>query len=225
MKKQEKSRPEIALLHERLEGSLRLVGLTGGIASGKSTVSLLFKESHIPLIDADEIARQVVQPRKEAYRQIVKSFGEGILNVDGSLDRNRLGEIVFGDDAKKKLLESITHPPILKEIAKKVAVFKKKKARVVVIDAALLFESGLSHYTHKNILVRIHPDVQLKRLMERDHFSASDAWQRILSQMPSAEKEKHCDFVIDNSGTPEETRRQVKEIMRQLLSQSYLPRP
>lgn len=217
MKGQEKKHPEIALLHERLEGTIKLVGLTGGIASGKSTVAQFFKEAKVPLIDADEIAREVVRPGKKAYRQIVASFGEGILREDRTIDRENLGRIVFNDESKRTLLESITHPEIFTEIKKKVAQLKKKKVRTVIVDAALLFESGLFRQMHKNILVRIDPEIQLRRLMKRDNLSEIQAWQRVLAQMPTPEKEKLADFVIDNSGSVEETRRQVLGIILKLI--------
>lgn len=214
MKRQEKASPEVALLHERLEGTIKLIGLTGGIASGKSTVASFLSRKGIPVIDADLIAREVVKRGKKAYREIVKSFGEGILDVEGEIDREKLGNIVFAAPAKKDLLESITHPEIFREIQKKVAAFKKKKNRIAVVDAALLFESGLDRHMHKNILVQIHPDIQLKRLLARDPLSETQAWQRILSQMPSPEKAKRADFVIDNSGAVAETQKRVREILK-----------
>lgn len=216
MKGQEKKNPEIALLHERLEGTIKLIGLTGGIASGKSTVAQFFKEAKVHLIDADEISREVVKPGKRAYKQIVSSFGGGILKEDRTIDREKLGAIVFSDESKRLLLESITHPEILTEIKKRVAQLKKKKVRTVVVDAALLFESGLFRQMHKNILVRIDPEIQLRRLIKRDNLSEIPAWQRVLSQMPTPEKEKLADFVIDNSGSVEETRRQVLGLLTKL---------
>lgn len=216
MKGQEKEDAAIGLLHERLEGTIRLIGLTGGIASGKSTVASFFQSAKIPAIDADAIAREVVRPKTKVFEDIVAAFGQGILRPDGSLDRERLGEIVFADDSKRTLLESITHPEILRGILKRVKELKKKKARVAVLDIPLLFESGLFQLLRKNILVRIDPEVQRKRLIERDHLSEVEAMQRILSQMPTAEKEKLADFVIDNSGTREETRRQTLEMIEKL---------
>lgn len=214
---QEKKDPSVALLHERLEGTVRLIGLTGGIASGKSTVaSFLRKEAHIPVVDADLIAREVVRPGSAAYRQIVSTFGCGVISPDGTLDRARLGEIVFADESKRVLLESITHPEIVQEIARQVRELKKKKSRAVVIDAPLLFESGLHRLMHKNLLVRTQPDIQMERLIKRDHLTKTQAWPRILSQMPTPEKERLADFIVDNSGTPAETLRQVREILKRL---------
>lgn len=217
METQARENPLIALLHERLEGKIKLIGLTGGIASGKSLIAGFFRDHKIPVIDADEIAREVVQPKKPAYRQIILSFGEGILKPDGTIDRERLGGIVFTDERKRRLLESITHPEISKEILKRVKDLKKKAAPLVVIDAALLFESGLDQPMHKNILVRIDPEVQLRRLTERDRIPEAQAWPRILAQMPTPEKQKLADFVIDNSGSPEETRSQVAALLARLF--------
>lgn len=215
MKGQEKD-PSVALLHERLEGTIRLIGLTGGIASGKSTVASFFRKAGIPLIDADEIARLVVKPKTAVYREIVASFGEGILSLNGEIDREKLGKIVFSDDSKKRLLESITHPEIFREILKQIRGHKKRKARAVVVDAPLLFESGLDRFMHKNLLVRVHPTIQMKRLMARDKFSEVEAWQRILSQMPTPEKERLADVVIDNSGSREETGQRVTGLIREI---------
>ena len=217
MQGQEKDDPSVALLHERLEGRIQLIGLTGGIASGKTTVASFFEGAKIPVIDADQISRIVVKPKTTAYREIVASFGEGVIQTGGELDREKIAGIVFADGSKRKLLESITHPAILKQILRTVRGFKKKKVRAVVIDAALLFESGLSRLMHKNILVRVHPEIQMKRLMKRDQLTEAEAWPRVLSQMPTPEKEKLADIVIDNSGTLEETSRQVQETLKQLI--------
>ena len=150
------------------------------------------------------------------YRTIVKTFGEGIIGPNREINRDRLGEIVFADDTKRAILDSITHPEILKEITKKVRTLRKKKLKLVVIDAALLFESGLHRHMHKTIFVRIEPGTQLERLMKRDDLPEVKAWQRILSQMPASQKESRADFVIDNSGTSEETRRQVFDLLSRL---------
>lgn len=218
MKDQERKNPTIGLLHEKLEGAIQMIGLTGGIASGKSTVARLFREAKVPVIDADEIAREVVRPKKKAYREIVASFGQGILKEDRTLDREKLAEIVFADESKRTLLESITHPEIMRKITQKVRTFRKKKISFVIVDAALLFESGLDRQMHRNILIRIDPEVQLRRLMDRDGLTEAQAWARILAQMPTAEKEKRAQWMIDNSGSLEGTRRRFEELLLQFLS-------
>ncbi len=216
MRGQAAAQPAIGLLHERLEGTVKLIGLTGGIASGKSTVAQLFKKVGLPVIDADEIAREVVRPKKKALREIVATFGEGILMPDGTLDREKMASIIFGDPSKRSLLESITHPEILRELVRRVTALKKKKERLIVIDVPLLFESGLHRQMDRNVLVRLDPEVQLRRLTARDRLPEIVAWQRILSQMPTAEKERLAHFVIDNSGSLEETGRQVATLLPKL---------
>jgi len=194
----------------------RIIGLTGGIASGKTLVASFFKKKKVPVIDADDIARDVVQPGRKAYRAIVEVFGEGIVKADKTLNRERLGTLVFRDEKRRRILEAITHPEILKLIQKRVAELRKKKVRALVVDAALLFESGLYKEMAQTILVTIHPKIQLRRLMKRDHLPETEAWTRILAQIPSAEKEKKADFMIDNSGTRLQTFRQFTGIWKKI---------
>ncbi|MBI1908668.1 MAG: dephospho-CoA kinase [Deltaproteobacteria bacterium] len=231
MEKQACENPEIADLHKRLSKDLGLpltptlspkgegnkdkkqllIGLTGGIASGKSTITGYLKRKKIPVIDADLLAHAVIKKGKEAYRKTLAVFGEGILQKNGEIDRKKLGGMIFGDPAKKRILEAITHPEIFKSLQGEIQ--KKRKSKMVVIDAALLFESGLNREMAKNIVVTINPTVQLKRLMKRDKMGETEAWQRILSQLSSLEKARQADFVIDNSGTLKETYRQVEKII------------
>lgn len=216
MRKQERDSPAVGLLHEKMEGKIKLIGLTGGIASGKTTISRFFEEAGIPVIDADEIAREVVRPGQPAYKETIAAFGEGVLLPDKTLDRKKIAELVFADEKKRALLESITHPEILREILKRVQQFKKKKRPAVLIDAALLFESGLFQQMHKILLIRIDPKIQLKRLIQRDKLPEIQAWQRILAQMPGAQKEKLSDWIIDNSGTKEQTQKKVREVIKKI---------
>ncbi len=195
-----------------------MLGLTGGIAAGKSLVSGFLKEAGFPILDADQIARDVVRRGLAAYKKIVQTFGSGILQADGEIDRLKLARLVFDDAEKRRLLEAIMHPEIFKKVADSVAALQKAGHRMIVIDAALLFESGLSDYVDKTLLVRAAPQVQLLRLMERDRLEETEALRRIGSQMPDAEKQKKADFVIDNSGSIEDTRRQTLEILNQLTS-------
>lgn len=216
MAAQARKNPALHDLYERLDPKApltRVVGLTGGIASGKSFVASLFKKRKVPVIDADVAARATVRPGTETYRQIVAVFGQGILKPDRTVDRMRLGELVFADERRRRLLESITHPEIRKAIEAEIARWRKKKAEWVVVDAALLFESGLYKEMDKNLLVRINPAVQLKRLMKRDRLPEPQAWARILAQMPSAQKEKLADWTVDNSFSRATTKRQALKIL------------
>jgi len=220
MEAQARESPAVALLHERIEGDLKLVGLTGGIACGKSTVSGMLREMGLPVVDADQIARDVVRPGEPAYDEIVGEFGKdpGILNDDGTLDRERLGEAVFADPEKRRRLEAITHPRIFRAIAEEVhRLRRERRPRAVVVDAALLFESGLSESMDRNLLVTAPEDLQILRLTARDGLSEAAARLRIASQMPASEKAEIADYVIDNSGDLETTRAQLGLALAGLL--------
>ncbi len=213
METQAQENPAVALLHERMEGNLTLVGLTGGIACGKSTVSVILREMGLPVIDADQIARDVTRPGSPAYADVVREFGEAILGNGRMIDREKLGALVFEDDEKRRRLEAITHPAIFRAIAQEVAKLRRERnPKTVVVDAALLFESGLADCMDKNVVVTVSDDLQLKRLMDRDRLDENAARLRIASQMPSAEKAEKAHLLIDNSGTLEETRGTVRAL-------------
>ncbi|MED3725581.1 dephospho-CoA kinase [Priestia filamentosa] len=188
------------------------VGLTGGIASGKSTVSAILREHNIPVIDADIIAREVVEPGKEAYNQIVKRFGRDILEEDGTLNRSALGEIVFNDEQKRQQLNAIVHPAVRKEMLSKRDHYLQHE-RNVILDIPLLFESNLTHLVDKVLLVYVDEEVQLKRLIERNGFSEREALARIKAQDPLKDKVAKSDEVINNNGSKEETRKKVTHII------------
>lgn len=216
METQAREHPEVALLHERLGSDVKLVGLTGGIGCGKSTVSGILRELGLPVIDADQIARDVVRPGEPAYLEIIRQFGKVILDESGSVDREHLGALVFADAEKRKTLEAITHPFIFRAIADEVRrLSRERKARVVVVDAALLFESGLSDSMDANIVVSVPEDVQISRLMARDGISEESARKKIAAQMPTADKVEKADHVIDNSGGLLDTRTAVLEMFSQ----------
>ncbi len=192
---------------------MKVIGLTGGIASGKGLIASFFRKRKIPVIDADQLARDVVRPGQKAYREIIAVFGPTLLGRDKTIDRKKLGDLVFADAGRRKLLESITHPEILKGIHLKIRNFEKKRAKLVVVDAALLFESGLYKKMDRNLLVVCSPAVQLKRLMKRDKLTEPAAWARILSQLPTAQKQRLADFVVDNSGSRAATEKQFAKIV------------
>ena len=191
-----------------------VIGLTGGIASGKSTVSNMFRELGIPVIDADLISREVVERGEKAYKDIVDTFGEGILQKNGSLDRKALGAIVFSDETKRKQLNSIVHPAVRERLISRRDALLEKGTRCVVLDIPLLFESGLADYADKTLVVYVDSATQLERLMERDQSSENDARQRINSQMALSQKLKLADAVIDNNGTKENTIKQLDALLR-----------
>ncbi|MFC0297286.1 dephospho-CoA kinase [Geobacillus jurassicus] len=191
------------------------IGLTGGIASGKSTVSAMMRELGLPVIDADEAARAVVRPGEDAYRQIVAAFGPDILQTNGEIDRAKLGAIVFSDEEERKKLNDIVHPAVRRKMLTEKEALVRSGAKTVVLDIPLLFESGLTAWVDKILVVYVDDDVQLRRLMERNGFTEEEARARIRAQWPLVEKIKQADAVINNNGTREETRRQLLVILEQ----------
>jgi len=196
-----------------------LIGLTGGIASGKSLVAGELKRLGAYLIDADEIAREVVKRGLPAYSEIVKEFGEKILNPDKTINRKELGRIVFSNPELRKRLEQITHPRIRKKIEAEISAIKAKNPKaVIVVDAALLIEGGLYKKMDKVIVVCADEKTQIKRLTERDGLAIEDAKNRIASQMPLKEKRRYADFVIENveGKSREEVKEEVKRVFDRL---------
>jgi len=195
-----------------------LVGLTGGIATGKSTVTAMLASPSVRVVDADALAREVVEPGTPALAQIVAEFGREVLQAEGRLDRARLGEIVFPDPVKRKRLEAITHPAIRARFEKIMADLERAGWDGILIwDAALLVESGGNKKMDRLVVVTTDAATQLRRLMARDGGSEEAARARTASQMPLAVKARYADYVIDNSGTPEQTEARVREVFRALL--------
>ncbi len=187
----------------------KVLGLTGGIATGKSTVSRVFEEYHIPIISADEVARQVVEPGSVALNEIQAQFGQVYVNNDGTLNRQLLGTLVFGNSQKLDLLNQIMQPKIRAEIQRQVATLKQRKPKLIVLEIPLLFEQHGNQLVDITMVVKVARQVQLDRLMARNQLSQHEALNRIHSQMSLAEKIKRADVVIDNAGTVEQTREQV----------------
>lgn len=188
-----------------------VIGLTGSIATGKSTVSDMFREWEIPVIDADKLSREVVEPGEEAYNQIVEVFGSDVLLHTEEIDRKKLGKIIFSDERKREQLNSIVHPQVRKRMIEKREAYKEQGASAVVLDIPLLFESGLTGYVDKTMVVYVDESVQLQRLVDRDESSEEDALERIRSQLPISEKAERADAVINNNGSVEDTRKQLME--------------
>lgn len=196
---------------------MQVIGLTGGIATGKSTVSAILKNAGAVIIDADRIARRVVKKNLPAYRQILAHFGESVLLPDGEINRAALGNLIFSDSRKKQLLNSIVHPHVQKETDRQLRhIAKKKPNALVILDIPLLLEAGMRKDFSEVIVVYAPEHIQIKRLMERDHISQEDALARIRSQMPIEKKKSLATMVIDNSGPIEDTRKQTLEILQRL---------
>ncbi|MEH7504330.1 dephospho-CoA kinase [Neobacillus drentensis] len=192
-----------------------VIGLTGGIASGKSTVSKFFKELNITVVDADIEARLAVMKGESAYSKIIAEFGEDILLDNGEIDRQKLGSIIFHQAEKRKILNEITHPEVRKRMRDQVETAKKNSEEVVVLDIPLLFESKLTYMVDKTLLVYVDDETQLKRLIERNNLSVEDAGARIRSQMPLSDKIRLADAVIDNNGSIADTKKQLHDILAQ----------
>ncbi|MFD2671694.1 dephospho-CoA kinase [Marinicrinis sediminis] len=186
------------------------IGLTGGIACGKSTVANMLVEGGAVLVDADQIAREVVLPGSSVLQEIEARFGADILDEYGSLKRKELGKIVFQDDQARKALEDIMHPAIRALMKARMEELEQADPnRLVVVDVPLLYESDLVHLFENVMVVYIPTTLQLKRLMDRDGLDEAAARQRLQAQMPIEEKKRRADFVIDNQGTLVQTREQV----------------
>ncbi|HEY4601097.1 MAG TPA: dephospho-CoA kinase [Cerasibacillus sp.] len=190
-----------------------VIGLTGSIASGKSTVSLMFDDFNIPVIDADKLAREVVLPGEPAYNEIIETFGEDMLRKDRSIDRKKLGEVVFADKEKLEKLNKIVHPAIRQRMLEKRDAYIEAKEKCVVLDIPLLFENKLQHLVDRTVLVYVDESVQLERLMKRDNFTEIEAKQRINSQLPLKEKARLADAIINNNGSKHESFIQLEQLL------------
>lgn len=186
-----------------------ILGLTGGIASGKSTVSAYLTQNGALIIDADLIARQVVAKKSSGLKQIVAKFGGEILTASGELDRKKLGKLVFSNKELLKALTDITGPLIRAEILREIEAAKKAQVKLVVLDIPLLFETGYQTLCDKVMVVTIPSKLQLERVMKRDNLSAAEARKRIANQLPASKRNELADVLIDNSKSVAETYQQV----------------
>lgn len=190
-----------------------ILGLTGGIASGKSTVAKLFIDLGAQLVEADDIARQVVEPGTIGLKRIEEAFGPEVIAENGTLKRGELGAMVFGDPAKLNLLNSLLHP--LMEVEMEMQLQKLRKQGPVILSAAILFEAGWERLVEKVLVVTVDPKVQLKRLMARDGFTCEEAQKRIAAQLSLAEKAARADFLIDTTDGSN-LEEQVEKIWREI---------
>ncbi|REB06568.1 dephospho-CoA kinase [Sporosarcina sp. BI001-red] len=194
-----------------------IIGLTGSIASGKSTVANLLKDRGYPVVDADEIARLVVEPGSPVLKEIETIFGAGVIRDDGSMNRAVMGQLIFGDDKKREQLNAIIHPAIRKELINQKEAHLVAGAKTVIMDIPLLFENKLHDYVEKILVVSVTPEVQKERLMSRNQLSEQEADSRIASQLPIEIKEQGADAVIDNNGNLAETERQLVDVLQKWL--------
>ena len=195
-----------------------IIGLTGGIASGKSTVSAKLKELGAAVIDADILAREVVSKGEIAYNRIVQCFGEGILLPSGQINRKRLGGIVFSDKEKLALLNSITHPEIINKVKDRIRELKAAGSKVIVVDAAILIEMGLHKYVDSVWVVTVDRETQIKRLIERDRFDYKESENRVNSQFTNEVRRKYADVIIDNNKSIEEVGKRLEELWNNIIT-------
>ncbi len=192
------------------------VGLTGGIASGKTTVAVMFRSRGARILEADRIAHRVMGPGQPAYDEIVRAFGKEILGADGTIDRKRLGAIVFADAARREQLNRIVHPRVIEEQERELArIAAEEPGAVAMVEAALLVEAGYHKQLDKLVVTWCSPEQQLERLLAKG-LSREDAARRIAAQLPVEEKRRLADFVIDCSGPLAETEKQVEQVWQAL---------
>lgn len=196
---------------------MKIIGLTGGIASGKTTVSQMLIDIGFPVICADELAKEAVQQSGPGLEAVIAAFGKEYLKPDGTLDRGKLGPLVFSDKASRKKLNSIVHPFVVQEIKKRLALYKERKASLIFLDIPLLFEEKLDRLCSKTVVIYAPKKIQCERLKKRNAFSNSEISARLAAQMPIHKKKKLADFVIDNSGSVKETKRQVEGLLKILM--------
>lgn len=192
-----------------------IIGLTGSIASGKSTVAKMLKELKLPIVDADVVARLVVEPGTPTLKKIEEVFGKEVITDEGTLNRPKLGSIIFHDQSKREVLNEIIHPAIRQEMLRQRDEHIASGAKTVIMDIPLLFESKLQHFVEKILVVTVSEETQLKRLMERNGLSEEEALARINSQLPLALKEKEADAVINNNHSIEQTKEQLNTILKE----------
>jgi dephospho-CoA kinase len=221
-------------LVEPLTGQIRrkldmlIVGLTGGISSGKSTVLRIFRKFSSKTIAADEIAHQLTRPGTRVLKEIVKKFGEEVLNRDKTLNRRKLADIIFQDRQKRKNLNAIVHPEIISEIKRKIRQFKKRaergklresgrKTNIIVVDIPLLFEARLEYLVDKIVIVYVPQKIQIERLRRDDNLTVKEARVKVNAQIPIYKKKKYADYIINGNLDPLRLQKQVKSVWKDLL--------
>ncbi len=195
---------------------LRVFGLTGGIGSGKSSVAALLRERGVPVVDADELAREAVAAGSQGLAELVAAFGPEVLGADGELDRKHVGSLVFADSEARKRLNAITHPIVRRLSQERFAALDRQGVALAGYDVPLLFEVGLGPVLRPVVVVAASEATQLSRVMARDGLSEADARARVAAQLPLAQKRALADHVIDNDGSREDLARQVDEVLAKL---------
>jgi len=199
---------------------MKIIGLTGGIASGKSTVARALRELGATIIDADEVAHAIMEPGKPAWEDIVEKFGSDILKPDHTIDREKLGAIVFNDPVLLMELNQITHPRVAEQLKHMIRTFRSQQSDIVFLEVPLLYETHLERVCDEVWVVWVDEETQIQRLMKRDNLSREDAIKRIDAQMSLDEKARRADFVIDNRFSIEETIASATRYYNNILAKS-----
>jgi dephospho-CoA kinase len=195
---------------------VKLVGLTGGIASGKSAVAAILRRLGAAIINADDLSREVVQPEQDAWKEIIDAFGPNILHEDKTLERRKLRQIVFENPEARKKLEAIIHPRVRALAERKISELAAAGTSIIVYEVPLLFENQIHHWLRPVIVVACKIETQKKRLLERDHLTELEVHQHLDAQMSLEEKRKLADYVIENDGTLEELEQQVRAVLQKI---------
>lgn len=193
---------------------MRIIGLTGGIASGKSTVSRILQSMGAVAIDADAIAHELAEPGAPLYEAYITHWGAGILIPEGTLDRRKIGDIVFADEDERRWLDDVSHPLLYREVQRRLAALRTSDVQTVVLDAPLLFEAGWERLADETWVVVLPRDIQIRRLMARNHYTEEEALSRMESQLSQEEKMRRADVVIDNRGSEAQLEKKVQEAFR-----------
>lgn len=200
------------------DGRYKRIGLTGGIGSGKTTAAEYFSALGVPAVGADGISRKSLEKDGDCYGRVVETFGTGVLRGDGSIDRKKLAKIVFSDENQLRALNETVHPYVLKTMFEQADdLFEDCGCRFVLFDVPLLFESGMDHEMDANVLVVCDEETRIRRVMERDKLTREATLSRIRAQMPEEEKRALADYVLDNNSSPENLKKQVESLYKQLL--------
>lgn len=194
----------------------KIIGLTGGIASGKSTVSKMFKEREIPVIDTDQIAKTLLNEDKDIYKEILKTFGEDVLTPNQEINRNKLAQIIFKDKEKRKKLNAIIHPKVKEITLHETTHLKDLKSPLIVLDVPLLFEADFDSVCDVTIVVYARKKDQISRLLSREGIDEAYAKQKISAQMPLSKKKELADYIIDNSKSILETRKSFERVLKEI---------
>lgn len=196
----------------------KVIGLTGSISTGKSTVLSFFREKGVPIVDADLIAREVVEPGEKTLKQIERTFGDDVLCPNGTLNRKKLAALIFEDPKKRNALNQITHPAIIERLIKQRDYWVEQEVPIVVLDIPLLYENDLEHLVDKVLVSYTRPARQLERLMARDDLTHAEAKKRINAQQPIEMKKEWADYVLNNSFERKDTKEQFERLYAELLA-------